>query len=66
MYFSSIFKCDKICISDLCEDNGGCMNGAVCSTVNFSVECECNQGFDGEFCERGVHKYSLVTYHGDM
>ena len=30
------------------------MNDAVCSIVDLSVECECNQGFDGHFCERGV------------
>jgi EYS protein len=40
-------------IHSLCEDNGGCQNGAVCRVEKAEVKCDCGFGFLGDFCEDG-------------
>lgn len=41
-------------IHSLCEDNGGCQNEATCRVEKAEVQCDCNYGFMGDFCETGT------------
>ena len=42
-------------IHSLCEDNGGCQNGATCRVEEERSEviCDCAYGYVGDFCEIG-------------
>ena len=40
-------------IHSLCEDSGGCQNGADCRVEKAEVICDCKYGFVGHFCETG-------------
>ena len=40
-------------IHSLCENSGGCQNGATCRVEKAEVLCDCAYGYVGKFCETG-------------
>ena len=40
-------------IHSLCENSGGCQNGATCRVEKAEVLCDCSYGYVGKFCETG-------------
>ena len=48
-------------IHSLCEDNGGCQNGATCRVEEERSEviCDCAYGYVGDFCEIGKNLLSI-------
>ncbi len=43
-------------IHSLCEDSGGCQNGATCRVEKAKVQCDCSFGYMGDFCGEGNEK----------
>ena len=41
-------------IHSLCENSGGCQNGATCRVEKAEVLCDCAYGYVGKFCETGI------------
>ena len=46
-------------VESLCEDAGGCQNGATCNVVKGDVSCDCDVGYVGDRCETRKFDYEI-------
>ena len=43
------------CVSQPCKNNG------ICTSVKQQFVCQCQQGYEGAYCEKSKHQYYLIN-----